>query len=329
MGRERYLLAARNFLGAEIDPEATYAWGWEELHRLESGMQQVAERIVPGASVPDVIEFLRSDPSRALHGAENLRAFLQDLSDQASSDLAGEYFEIPEQLRRCECVIAPEGGAATLYYTPPSEDFSRPGQIWYPTMGRSVFPMWTEVSTAYHEGIPGHHLQMGTAQCLTDELSRFQRTVGWVNGSGEGWAMYAERLMGELGYLDDPSHELGMLFNQAFRAMRVIVDIGMHLELTIPRGEDHAGERWSWPLAEPFVEKHAPRAGAFARSELERYLGRPAQAISYKVGEREWLSLREEMQRRPGFSLKSFHTRGLHLGAVGLDLLRKEMLDAA
>ena len=131
-------------------------------------------------------------------------------------------------------MIAPPGGAAAMYYTGPSEDFSRPGRTWYPTMGKTRFPLWREVSICYHEGVPGHHLQVAQVRYLSDRLNRFQRLAGFTSGHGEGWALYAERLMGELGYLDNPAFELGMLSAQAMRAVRVIVDIGMHLELAIP-----------------------------------------------------------------------------------------------
>ena len=108
-------------------------------------------------------------------------------------------------------MIAPPGGAAAMYYTGPTEDFSRPGRTWYPTLGKTRFPLWGEVSICYHEGVPGHHLQVAQVRYLADTLSRFQRTLAGTSGHGEGWALYAERLMGELGYLDDPAYELGML----------------------------------------------------------------------------------------------------------------------
>jgi uncharacterized protein (DUF885 family) len=290
-------------------------------------MRRVAGLISPGASVAEAIHLLRTDPSRAITGADRLIAFLQELTDRAIGALNGVHFDIPEPIRRVECVLAPEGTAAAMYYTPPSEDFRRPGRTWYPTLGRTVFPLWVEVSTAYHEGVPGHHLQVGLARCLTDRLSRYQRLMGWVSGYGEGWALYAERLMQELGYLDNPDHEMGMLQGQAFRAMRVVVDIGLHHQLAVPSGEAGAGEPWSWDSAVAFADRYTPHPGDFTRSEVERYLGLPAQAISYKVGERAWLAIRDEVRAREGaaFDLKAFHTRALGLGAVGLDQLRREL----
>ena len=162
---------------------------------------------------------------------------------------------------------------------------------------------------------------------LADKLSRFQRAFGFVSGHGEGWALYAERLMGELGYLDDPAYELGMLAAQAMRAVRVIVDIGMHLELPIPERATHAGETWTPELALPFVIERSRDSAEFMRSEVDRYLGWPGQAISYKVGEKVWLEARADAKQRQGdaFDLKEFHTYALDLGGMGLGPLRDEL----
>jgi len=290
-------------------------------------MRSAAERILPGEPLPMVIDHLDRDVARTIDGEDALRSWLQELIDQTLDDLEGVHFDIPEPIRRVEAMIAPPGGAAAMYYTGPSEDFSRPGRTWYPTLGRTHFPIWGEVSICYHEAVPGHHLQIGMTRYLTERLNRFQRTLAWNAGHGEGWALYAERLMGELGYLDDPAYELGMLRAQAMRAVRVIVDIGLHLELAIPQGEPHGGERWTPELALPFVVKHSYFDEEFMASEVDRYLGWPGQAISYKVGERVWLECREDLRRRMGdaFDLKDFHSRALELGPMGLDQLRTEL----
>ena len=327
VGRERYARWARNFTGTDLDLEETYAWGWDELHRIEHAMGVAAERVLPGEPLAAVIDHLDRDTSRTIEGEDALRAWLQDLIDQTISDLDGVHFDIPDPIRRVEAMIAPPGGAAAMYYTGPSEDFSRPGRTWYPTLGHTSFPIWGEVSICYHEAVPGHHLQIGMTRYLADRLNRFQRTLAWNAGHGEGWALYAERLMGELGYLDDPAFELGMLRAQAMRAVRVIVDIGLHLELTVPNGEHHAGERWTPELALPFVIEHSHFDEEFMISEVDRYLGWPGQAISYKVGERVWLECRDDVRRRMGgaFDLKDFHMRALELGPMGLDQLRIEL----
>jgi uncharacterized protein (DUF885 family) len=324
VGRDRYALFSRAFNGVDLDFEETYAWGWDELYRIEDAMRKVGERILPGASLPEVFAHLEDDPNRSIEGVDAFREWNQRLIDTTITALDGTHFDIPEPLHRCEAMIAPPGGAAAMYYTGPSEDFSRPGRTWYPTLGKTVFPLWREVSICYHEAVPGHHLQVGQVKYLADTLSRYQRAFGFVSGHGEGWALYAERLMAELGYLDDPAWEMGMLSAQAMRAVRVIVDLGMHLELP---SREHHGARWTPELALPFVVERSRFPEAFMRSEVDRYLGWPGQAISYKVGERVWLEARDDARRRHGaaFDLKAFHSHALDLGGMGLGPLREEL----
>jgi uncharacterized protein (DUF885 family) len=329
-GEERYHLLTRLFLGAQIDLRETYDWGWQQLHEIESEMASTAERIKPGASIDEATDLIENDPARAVDGVEPYRQWLQDLHDQAIADLHGKHFDIPEQIRRVEVMIPPAGSAAAAYYTGPSEDFTRPGRTWWPTMGRTSFPKWGDVTTAYHEGVPGHHLQVGSARCLGDRLSRYQRLLGFISGYGEGWALYSERLMGELGYLEDPDHYMGLLSAQALRAVRVIIDIGMHLELQIPAGKSfHPGETWNHDLAVEFSIEKTRRPREFMASEVVRYLGWPAQAISYKVGERFWLEAREDSKKRlaSGFDLKQFHSDAFDLGPMGLAQLKRELGD--
>ena len=328
VGRDRYAVAARAANGIELDLEETYEWGWDELHRIESQMRIVCERIVAGASFAEVVDHLERDPAHVVIGEGELQRWLQDLIDRTTDELNGTHFDIAPIARTCEAMIAPPGGAAAMYYTPPSEDFSRPGRTWYPTQGATRFPTWKEVSICYHEAVPGHHLQLAQVRLLADELSRYQRLMGWVSGHGEGWALYAERLMGELGYLDNPAHELGMLAAQAMRAVRVIVDIGMHLELKVPDREPGIGGMvWNAAIALPFVIERSCFPESWMRSEVDRYLGLPGQAISYKVGERVWLQARDDAKRRHGasFDLKAWHAFALNLGAVGLSTLEAEL----
>jgi len=327
-GRDRYMLAAQYFLGARVDLDETYAWGFDELHRVETDMRAVSAEIAgSGASIDDAVAALDADPARNIAGKEAFRDWMQMLADKAIADLHGTHFDIPEQVRHIECCLAPtsDGG---IYYTGPSEDFIRPGRMWWAVpQGITEFSTWREVTTVYHEGVPGHHLQVGQTQVRAELLNRWQRMLCWISGHGEGWALYAERLMDELGYLDDPGDKLGMLDGQAFRAGRVIVDIGMHLELEIPRDNPfgfHPGQRWTPELGWEFMRAHCRVPDENLRFELNRYLGWPGQAPSYKVGERIWLQARQDAKDRKGasFDLKTFHRNALDLGALGLDPLR-------
>jgi uncharacterized protein (DUF885 family) len=326
VGREQYALASRYFLGATVDLEETYAWGWEELRRIEDEMEKTADGFVPGGSIADAARLLDEDPERSIEGKERFRDWMQELADRTVSALAGTHFDIPEPVRRIECRIAPtqDGG---IYYTGPSEDFSRPGRMWWSVPeGVTRFSPWREVTTVYHEGVPGHHLQVGQTNYRSESLNRWQRLLCWVSGSGEGWALYAERLMDELGYLSDPADRLGMLDAQGLRAARVVADIGMHMQLPIPAPNPfgfHPGERWTAELVYEFMRAHSRIDDATLRFEVNRYLGWPGQAPSYKVGERLWLRAREESRARQGagFDLRTFHRQALDLGSVGLDPL--------
>ncbi len=329
VGEDVYRLQSRNFLGARLDLQEAYDWGWEEFARIEAEMKRVAGRIRPGASLAETAVALDEDPNYQVRGRPEFTAWMQELSDRALADLRGVHFEMSDRVMQLECKIAPPGGSVGAYYTAPGEDFSRPGRMWWSLPpDRQVFSTWREVTTVYHEGAPGHHLQCAVALEAADKLNSFQRMLCWVSGHGEGWALYAERLMQELGYLEDDGNLLGMLDGQLFRAARVIVDIGMHLELTIPAGSGfHEGERWTPDLGLEFMLQRTITDEPHVRDEIDRYLGWPGQAPSYKLGERLWLAARDDARARAGdaFDLKAFHTAALVMGSMGLDTLREQL----
>lgn len=327
-GRERYARWARYFNGTDLDLDEAYAYGWSEFHRILGEMRQEAEKILPRAETPWVALAHLDEHGRHVEGVDEVRDWLQALMDRAIEELDGTHFELAERVRKVESRIAPPGGAAAPYYTAPSQDFTRPGRTWLPTMGRTRFPVYDLVSTWYHEGVPGHHLQLAQWAHVAEDLSRYQASVGIVSANAEGWALYAERLMDELGHLADPEERLGYLDAQMMRAARVIVDIGMHLELEIPADSPfRPGERWTPELAQEFFLRHSSRPADFVESELTRYLTIPGQAIGYKLGERAWLRGRENARRRHGdaFDLKAWHMAALSQGSLGLDDLLDEI----
>lgn len=328
VGRERYTRLSRECNGADLDFDEAYAYGWAEFHRLLGEMRSEGEKILPGAATPWVVLAHLDEHGTHIEGVEETRAWLQELMDEAIRELDGTHFELAERVRTVESRIAPPGGAAAPYYTGPSEDFSRPGRTWLPTMGETRFPVYDLVSTWYHEGVPGHHLQIAQWAHVAADLSRYQATVGIVSANAEGWALYAERLMDELGFLTDPERRLGYLDAQMTRALRVIVDIGMHLELEIPADSPfHPGERWTPDLAQEFYDAHCSRPTEYVASEMTRYLTIPGQAIGYKLGERAWLLGRENARRRHGdaFDAKAWHMAALSQGSLGLDDLVDEL----
>ncbi|MGO2862096.1 MAG: DUF885 domain-containing protein [Brevibacterium sp.] len=320
-GREAYALYSRDFLGAEVDFDETYAWGLEELARIDAQQRQVAEKIAPGKDLFEVMALLNKDPERTLHGSEALRDWMQTVADEAITELGKSHFDIPEPVRTIECMIAPSATGG-IYYTGPTDDFSRPGRMWWSVPeGVTEFATWQEKTTVYHEGVPGHHLQVGQATYVSDTLNRWRRLMCWVSGHGEGWALYAEKLMADLGFMDEPGDYLGMLDSQRLRAARVVLDIGFHLGLEAPASL--GGGIWNREKAWQFLTDNVAMDRSFLAFELDRYLGWPGQAPSYKIGQRLWEQFRDEAKAEAGadFDLKAFHTKALNLGSVGLDTL--------
>ncbi|MGH8776711.1 MAG: DUF885 domain-containing protein [Jiangellaceae bacterium] len=327
VGRDRYRIGARASTGADLDFDEAYAWGWDEYGRIDAEMQAEASRVLPGTTPLEAMRHLDRE-GEAVEGVEEIRVRLQQMMDTAIADLDGTHFDLADPVKVVEAMIAPPGSAAAPYYTRPTVDFSRPGRTWLPTLGETRFPLWGLVSTWYHEGVPGHHLQLAQWVHVAPQLSLFQVSLGSVSANTEGWALYAERLMDELGYLDDAGARLGYLDAQMMRAVRVIIDIGMHLQLAIPdHSSFHPGEQWTPELAREFFGLHSGRDAAFLDSEIVRYLGWPGQAISYKLGERAWLAGREAARgtHGSGFDPKAWHMAALSLGSLGLDDLTAEL----
>jgi uncharacterized protein (DUF885 family) len=316
VGAERYAMAARLSLGAELDAREAYEWGWAELARIEAELTAEAGKVRPGASVPEASAIL--DETEFIDGEDAYQAWLQERHDEAIGRLHGVLFDIPGPLRQIEAVLARGSGSGAAYYTSPSEDFTRPGRTWWPLGGRDRFCVWNELTTVFHEGVPGHHLQAGAAAAAG--LSRFARNT-FVSGHGEGWALYAERLADELGWFSERrGSRLGMLSGSALRAARVVIDIGMHLDLPLPDGS-----RWTFEKACAVLRDRGRAEEYRVVPEVTRYFGWPGQAPSYKLGERAWLAAREAAMRQPGFDLKRWHTAALSLGPVGLGSLASEL----
>jgi len=326
VGQTRYELASRSFLGMRVDFAETYQWGLDQVAELEAKQAEICAKLRPGMSVAETKESLDEDPAYLLHGADAMQAWMQARADEAIAELDGVDFDIPAPARRIEAMIAPthDGG---IYYTEPSDDFSRPGRMWWSVPeDQTSFSTWRELTTVYHEGVPGHHLQISSAVANKDALNKWRRAGIWVSGHGEGWALYAEQLMADLGYLSNPAMMLGMLDGQAMRAVRVVIDVGLHCGFTPP--PEIGGTAWTFEKALSYFNAHVAMDPSVARFEVLRYFGWPGQAPSYKIGQRVWTDIREEARRRAGsdFDLKAFHARALGLGSLGLDTLRQALL---
>ncbi|GAA1480663.1 DUF885 domain-containing protein [Gordonia sinesedis] len=323
VGRDRYLRHLPSHLGTDIEPTEAYAWGLERLAAITAEQQAIAAELVPGGTVADAMAYLDELPRYRIEDRQAFVDWMQQTSDDAVAGLAGTHVDLPPRLTRLECRLAPSA-TGTIYYTQPTADLSRPGRMWWSVpAGQTVFHTWQEKTTVYHEGVPGHHLQLGSA-IVDPDLNDWRKLASFTSGHGEGWALYAERLMADLGWLDDPGDRLGMLDSQRLRAARVVVDIGVHCRLPAPASM--GGGMWDADTAWRFLTESVAMDRAVLRFELDRYLGWPGQAPSYALGQRVWEHTRDAaLAAHPEWSLKDFHTRALALGGVSLDVLADEM----
>jgi uncharacterized protein (DUF885 family) len=328
VGLERYRRASRHFLLTEIDHEAVYHWAWQEVAALRAQMVEVGRQIDPALGFQEIVQLLKTGADYVVSSEAEFLSQMRQCQMDALDQLDGTVFDVPVPIKQIDVQIAPPGTTLGAYYIQPSEDFSRAGSVWYAKLtDTSVYPLFDEVTTAYHEGFPGHHLQIGVQMCLGDELTRAHRLAIWYDGYGEGWALYAERLMDELGFINRPEYRFGLLCSQLMRACRVVIDIGMHLGMIIPKDAVfHSGDIWTFDLAVEMLRDYGLMSPVGARSEVTRYLGWPAQAISYKVGEQFILDLRAQAEHEAWFTLKEFHRRILVSGPVGLDHLKELIL---
>ncbi|MDL9937281.1 DUF885 domain-containing protein [Gordonia sp. ABSL1-1] len=323
VGRDRYGLHLPLYLGADIDPGEAYDWAMVRLAEITTEQQAIADELLPGAGVAATLAHLDTLPQYQIHDRHAFVDWMQRTSDAAVDGLAGTHFDMPERLTRLECRLAPSS-TGIIYYTQPTADLSRPGRMWWSVpVGQNTFHTWQEKTTVYHEGVPGHHLQLGSA-IVDPDLNDWRKLASFTSGHGEGWALYAERLMDELGWLDDPGDRMGMLDAQRLRAARVVVDIGVHCELSAPAAV--GGGIWNAEKAWAFLTDSVAMDRSVLRFELDRYLGWPGQAPSYALGQRVWEQTRTAaLTAHPDWTRKDFHTRALALGGVTLDVLAAEL----
>jgi len=315
VGRDAYAVFARSALGTSVDLEETYLWGQDELARVNDEQRSTAKQIRPGASLPK--RWSISTPIRRA-GCPVRRTCSRGCSGPPTWPSRPGRHPVrhpgPDP-----CVGVPDRADAGRHLLHrPERGFTRPGRMWWGVApGVTEFVTWRELSTVYHEGVPGHHLQMAQTAYRKELLNRWRRSeAAWVDGHGEGWALYAEALMAELGFLDDPGDYLGLLASQSFRAARVVIDIGFHCGFPAPA--EVGGGAWTYNKAWQLLSAHSVKDEPSLRFELDRYLGWPGQAPSYKIGERWWLQLPGRRPRPRGRCLRSqgIPPRALDIGSV-------------
>ncbi|WP_433872594.1 DUF885 domain-containing protein [Saccharopolyspora sp. CA-218241] len=329
VGLDVHRLWSRWFLGAELDPHEAYAWAWAEFRRLEQEAAELVDHLGLGANLRATARALDADPRYRVPSRAALLEWTRRTSSEVAQRLCGTQFDIPDELLVLDCALAPPGTPPGARYTPPTP--ARPGCLWWSVPEEGSVSLWRKRTTVHHEGVPGHHLQAGALAVDSSRWNAFQRHLCEISGHHEGWASYAERLMHELGFLDDDGYRLGMLGGQCLRAARVVLDLGLHLRLAIPPDAGLDGQRWTPGLAAEFLRTRTGIAEQYVHDEVDRYLGWPGQAPSYKLGERLWWEIRAECARTAGaeFDPVEFHRRALGVGPAGLDVLREAVSRSA
>jgi uncharacterized protein (DUF885 family) len=328
VGREMYAVTSRCFLGADVDLDDVYAYGWAELHRLTAEAVTIAHRLgATGqglAAVREAAALLDGDASRRVDGVAALTAWLQQRVEDSLAAVDGHHFDVPAVSRAVECHVTP-AVSGVMYYTPADAGLTRPAGIWWSLPpGTTSAAVWREANTLHHEGVPGHHLQHAVTLASAD-LHPWQRSLCHVHGYAEGWAHYAEELADEIGLLRDDAERLGMLLGQIWRAARIVIDVGLHLDLPVPAGNGFTdATRWTPGVGRAFLRDVAQVDETTARFEVDRYLGWPGQALAFRVGARLWAEARRDSESALGaaFDRKQFHARALGLGPMGLGPLR-------
>ncbi|MDR2538664.1 MAG: DUF885 domain-containing protein [Bifidobacteriaceae bacterium] len=333
VGEERYQVYAFQFSGKKLDLQATYEWGVSEVERLVDEQNQIAQRVLGlDTRATDFFEKiiqnreaskkLDSDPKQQLQSKDELLGYMKETSKTAMSFLIdNHHFDIPEPVRTLECQIAPSNDGE-IYYTEPTDGFTIPGTMWWSIPNDvNKFYKWREKTTIHHEGVPGHHLQLGIQVYNAAKINDWRRLGLFLSGYGEGWALYAEQLMDEFGFLDD-ADRFGMLDGQLMRAARIVIDIGTHCQKPVPASWQarYGAGIWDWDKCFKLLDDTTAMNEGFRLFELTRYFGWPGQAISYKLGQRAFLELRDQAIAK-GWTLNEYHKRVLDLGTLGLDNL--------
>lgn len=323
VGRDRYEVFSEFFLGRSIDLDEAYSWAKDELAATVSEQVELAHQLYGSdTNVLGAYRKLNEDPRYQLRGADALMEWMNSVNEQVLAEIDGKDLTVPDDLHKVECAVD-RAGSGGIFYTAPSDDMLRPGIMWWSVPeGQEVFHTWQELTTVFHEGIPGHHLQIGTALTQRHDLNLWRRSMCWNAGHGEGWALYAEHLMGEHGYFEDPGFRMGLLDSRRLRLARVMVDIGVHLRKAVPDGTGV----WDAQYAKAFLRDNSAMMEANLSFELDRYMGWPGQAPSYAIGYRDWLTLRDKALAQ-GMSLKRFHDKALRLGSMPMDMLAAEVLN--
>jgi uncharacterized protein (DUF885 family) len=315
-GRECYQPAIRNHTSLDLTPEEIHALGKSEIARIRTELSALGQKALGTSDVAEIQRRLRNDPAMQFRTAEEIEAKAREALTRAQAGLPKWFGVTPKaacEVRPMGMHEAPQSTAA--YYQQPALDGSRPGIYKINTYKPETRPRYEAEALAFHESIPGHHLQIAIAQEMTD-LPEFRKHTG-TTAYVEGWGLYAERLADEMGLYDGDLDHIGMLSYDAWRASRLVVDTGIH------------AFGWTRQQAIDYMMENTVLAPNNIENEVDRYISWPGQAVAYKVGQLEILRLREQAKQRLGqrFDIRAFHDVVLSNGAVTLPVLR-ELVDA-
>ncbi len=311
-GKAYYQQQIKEYTTLDLTPQEIHDIGWQEVKRIRSEMEQVIKSVEFEGSFAEFLEFLRTDDQFYAKSAEELLKEASYIAKKMDGKLPELFTKLPRQPYTVNPV--PEKIAAnytTGRYVGAPLDSTRPGQYWVNTDGLRKRPLYNLEALTVHEAVPGHHLQLALSKEL-DHLPKFRR-YNYISAYGEGWGLYCEKLAKEVGFYQDPYSEFGRLTYEMWRAMRLVVDTGMH---AFGMSRDEAIKLMQENTA---LSKHN------VRTEIDRYIGWPAQALSYKLGEIKIWELRAKAEKELGtkFDIRTFHDAILSQGSVPLNVLEQ------
>lgn len=309
-GEEIYRRAVKRYTTLDLDPRDLHQIGLDEIASLEDEYRALGGPVLGTTDVPTIYDRLRNDPALRFETADQVHQAAEDALARAREAIPQWFGRLPEA--PCMVQPIPDIGAAdaTLaYYFPPADDQSRPGIFFINLTEPTTRTRFESEALAFHESIPGHHLQIAIAQEL-EGVPTFRRN-GNVTVYTEGWGLYTERLSDEMGLYSGDLERMGILSFDSWRAGRLVVDTGLH------------ALGWSRQQAIDYFMKNSPQAPNNIVNEVDRYIGYVGQALAYKVGQRDLFRLREHAKQVLGsrFDIKDYHDTVLENGPVPLDLL--------
>ncbi|MDH5622578.1 MAG: DUF885 domain-containing protein, partial [Gammaproteobacteria bacterium] len=315
-GKAWYEHLARTFTTTRMTPDEIHRLGLNEVKRIRDEMAEVISEVGFEGSFQDFLVFLRTDPQFYYDNPDDLYEAYLATSKRIDPELVrlfGKLPRMPYGVKPIPDSTAPH--TTTAYYSRPATDGSRAGTYWVNLYRPEVRPKYEIEVLSVHEAVPGHHLQIALQQEL-DEVPMFRRQMGFT-AFVEGWGLYSERLGYDLGLYEDPYSRFGQLTYDMWRAVRLVVDTGMHYK------------GWTRQQAIDFFKDNAAKAEHDIVNEIDRYIGNPGQALAYKIGQLKILTLRERARNQLGddFDIRAFHDELLGAGALPLDLLEQRMDD--